>query len=686
MNVMKKTLQSYLDKYKKAPLPPLPFNNDEIRNLIANTGLANPNKPKFLNSLKGKIIMTISGVSLVGTFLSVLLLSNFSLKTAEPVNSIAVSAYVSDFAYTNVNKLSGNEKNSTNEGYSEIVQGRVLLLSDSELAKIGIRKTYIGYVFKSETSFESRQKWQLKEKGYNPDIKGGVYREIMTIDSTSCSGELINYGGWDVTDFSKTVPVSVEGIWKKEPYESHGSYRIGGYTPLMDINDGMVLSRERSILIQKSIKNGVLDFNTVNELLTNIDDFPNTRKLVPIGLNVYQTKNLTHRTILWYVPTREFVDLLPKKYKEYVEREYQIVEKFGEAVRLMKYAPKQDDTDITGVDMIELSVEDLQKMNVTYKDGVVEIIGEDDISEKMRTMKPEMQKMVKQMLSQAGYDPDKVKYVRTRRIIDSNGINVQQYDYNGWDYDTYLKNVPVAMVCKYKYFIDGNPEKELLTSTSTMSSDSPLLNNNDSIMHGLFENMDKMTDATENRSSKLEWRNQHWRFNISMLVPVHFRVDGLYKGQPESFIDMVLWYVPTEEFLDALPKDKGERLRKEIQLVANLENGTISPAEACSMLKGETSVFDICRLSSNKFNNLQIYPNPAKEKINVKFTLNTKAVVKIILHDYTGKSISILKDGITLETGEHDIELLLKNIEQGTYLISIADDKGEQTIRRILVE
>lgn len=681
-------MQRYLEKYRNAPMPQKPYSLEEIRSFVESAPMAERGGTNRISKLiKGKTIMTIAGISILATALSIVLFS--SIDTLPQVflteNSLTAKINSSKRDELTAQYVSQGESNS-----DEIVSAKfspVLYLNDKELASLGIIKTKSGYVFNKETSFEGRKDWELKEKKYNPSVAGGVFREICSLEVKNCKCEMVDYGGWDVAKYSRSVPIAIEGYWKSSSGGGLGSFRIGGYTPLADIDDGIVLSRERSELIKASINDKALNIELMNKELLDKVKYPNITKLIPILVNLENSEGEKNNAILWYVPTAEFVSLLPKRYEKYIKSNYEIIEKFSKAE--IKNLPKNisEELDISGVETIELSIEELKKLNVNYADGVVKIISEQDISDMLKKMEPDIRDRAYSELRKAGYEPEKTKYIRSEHTFNGNGVNISEIKYQGWDYDNYLKIAPVAVMSRYKHFIDGKMEKENIVTTISAVSNSPLLNNNSLLMADLFDNLNKLSESVQfSENNKLEWVNKKWKYNISMLVPIHLKISGVQPNIPESYIDMIIWYVPTEEFLNALPKEKANRLSKEISIIAQLENGGISPEEACIALKGESSIFDLCRLSSEKLLELSIYPNPVSKEINVDFTLRNPSNISIMLHDATGKLVSVLREKGSILAGKQKIKLSLANIQQGAYLLNITNGADIQIVRRIIKE
>jgi PKD repeat protein len=80
--------------------------------------------------------------------------------------------------------------------------------------------------------------------------------------------------------------------------------------------------------------------------------------------------------------------------------------------------------------------------------------------------------------------------------------------------------------------------------------------------------------------------------------------------------------------------------------------------------------------------NLELYPNPASEIINLRFTTSKVDNMQILI--FTPLGNSILLDNFIKYEGEYNRSLNLSNFAKGIYLIQIKTDKGNTSIRFIL--
>ncbi len=82
---------------------------------------------------------------------------------------------------------------------------------------------------------------------------------------------------------------------------------------------------------------------------------------------------------------------------------------------------------------------------------------------------------------------------------------------------------------------------------------------------------------------------------------------------------------------------------------------------------------------------LSIFPNPAKDKVNITYNLKQSTELTVNLYGIDGRLISNLENN-TVTEGEHTQNLMLPSaIKPGLYLIQLIAD-GQSTVQRIIVE
>jgi acetyl esterase/lipase len=106
-----------------------------------------------------------------------------------------------------------------------------------------------------------------------------------------------------------------------------------------------------------------------------------------------------------------------------------------------------------------------------------------------------------------------------------------------------------------------------------------------------------------------------------------------------------------------------------------LETATLYAINYCN----ESAVNEVCAtsgLAENKEMKLLVYPNPAKNDVQVKWgaTLN----MNIELYDFAGRKLvneNVLSDGYTLRRG---------NLQSGTYILKLTDKSGYTLVKKLI--
>jgi hypothetical protein len=211
---------------------------------------------------------------------------------------------------------------------------------------------------------------------------------------------------------------------------------------------------------------------------------------------------------------------------------------------------------------------------------------------------------------------------------------------------------------------------------------------------------------------------------INTLVPIlvhsgrtYTREDSL-RGRWHP--DIVLWYEPTSEFLALLPGRVREKLDALVTVStrpeapgdrrspvrsrtrATARGGGESPVETKS---GETIVpttgraeavraegpvtgeatYPVARRAFGALTDVLVAPNPAQERTLVRCRLSEPRSLRIVLHDIFGREIRELAN--VRPTGpECVVELSLRGVRSGIYLVSVSSDRGEQVVQRLVVK
>lgn len=98
-----------------------------------------------------------------------------------------------------------------------------------------------------------------------------------------------------------------------------------------------------------------------------------------------------------------------------------------------------------------------------------------------------------------------------------------------------------------------------------------------------------------------------------------------------------------------------------------------------SQLKMITGVEEV----SEKIESFKVYPNPAKERVNVNFSLSNEASVSIILKNSLGQNVSTILPSTKLNNGSHNYSIE-STFASGVYFIEV-DVDGTKKVEKIIL-
>jgi hypothetical protein len=157
---------------------------------------------------------------------------------------------------------------------------------------------------------------------------------------------------------------------------------------------------------------------------------------------------------------------------------------------------------------------------------------------------------------------------------------------------------------------------------------------------------------------------------MNILVPVRIRVNKIVPSRHEVII---CWYYPTPEFIKALPSKTGKELSSELLIIKNDTKGASS---SCNY-------FEVCK-SSIRLDKFKLYPNPARQTVNVEFDNTEEIIGSISIVNMAGIKLRELQSKTTFSTGHNYFQMDLSGISPGMYLISVNTVKGFKTQRLIV--
>ena len=175
-----------------------------------------------------------------------------------------------------------------------------------------------------------------------------------------------------------------------------------------------------------------------------------------------------------------------------------------------------------------------------------------------------------------------------------------------------------------------------------------------------------------------KWSDSFFLATIPTLVPV------LVKQSEYSFSDkedLILWYNVTPSFLNALPDRIAEDMRKEY---ANVLQNTGISGISTDNAPVKCQYFDACQSSLERFMKLNIYPNPAKEKLILDFKLPDGNTAMLYIASIEGKVINTVP-AINASQNDQHVELNTSSIKPGIYLVNIKLSSGSTISKRVII-
>ncbi len=681
---MKTKLSEYIEIARNTELQKPLFSNEDIRNLTENKSKINSQIK--LPTFKGKIIMNsiitlILGLSVA--WYSGIMDNNQPKETQQKVLKKEVN---NDNLITSIVGSKNDEEEI--ETKKEFKGLPLIKLTDEELKQLEIYMIEGGYKFTTESTIDNirgskKEMVKLHEVGYDTILSNGLYRDMGFITDRYQSVHL-KYNGWHKTKPAKYYPIALDA-------NNGGSVGFVRYSssfssPALIKNNSYKLFQDKSDYLKYLGKMKVLNYRDWEFLPINEDSFPATRLLVPLHLATDKLPN----TILWYVPTKEFVDKLPERYKKIVSENYQIVDylvtpdspdKPDEKEQIKEKYLKKIKEKFLNIPTVDLNWDELANLGITKHDRTTE--DSEFLKYKFESLfelKPEIMEMAYQMGIDTNYD---FVLIKTFQMVSANKIgtygNESDFEWSG-DTSKYSKTVPCAVTVVNDLFeIDHWREGD---GSSWMCHIPFFLKDkfSDDII-GLLGDAHQKVENDPNYVNSKEWMSVS-----SLLIPVHVNLGNRNETDGNIFSDIMFWFFPNEEFLNKLPKKYADRIRTELGIILDVQSGKTTFEEACKGFKNE-SLFNICQLKSGALSNLYVFPNPSKGKeININFLLTEKRNVIVSIHDLQGNLVQTISPKGQFNIGEVKVKTSGRELSQGLYQVVIYSDKDEMITTKLIVE
>ncbi len=698
-----KNLSEYIDKVKNADVPEFPFNDNEIGEIISNTQSLNIPKRKLFNK-NGIVTMGILSIFLVIGFYF------FGIETSH-IEKMSLNSQINnskklinehDFTEQSDNFLM-NEKETQESNVSGIIsdndeeeyvvydlhptdssvsykakgikeylreQRDISFLihpfwpTDEEWLKLGITKGNRNLIITTEsyynTTNESLQ--ELVKKGYP---EAGIFRKNYSITTASIYDQILKYEAWDMEKSSISAPVYMYCLKKTGKTISDTIETVMGSTYFTDHEINKKCSFELRD-ISRIYLNTLIEYTGEMKYITSLtlqlssERYPLTKYFTPF-ITAIAEKRDTLLILLWYAVTNNLLSILDSEKSDFFRRTHIISDKlnlsssnYPSKDNIVKNDKKQEE--IQSVTTLELTTEELRNIGIDINRNKCYLQFESLFN--LRGV-PDS---IKREISPYGYNiMDSLVLYREKLTLDSIDFHYEPVSYTGWRHSDYSQIRPIMITGKgYKVKYLNKP-----VYFEAVSDFSPLLDTNKKYW--------KMSI----------WGGESYKPSISRLLPVHFTVGDSGKGK-KNFNEYDVWFLVTREFADLLPDRYRIPIKKELNIVDDVENGKIDIEDACNAIKGETSYFGLCSFSGQYIKNFAVYPNPATDKVRINFTVIRESQLSISLFCYTGAFISTIKTGNYI-TGSYSEEYLLTGLKEGVYLIVIADNTGDKVVRNFII-
>ncbi len=179
----------------------------------------------------------------------------------------------------------------------------------------------------------------------------------------------------------------------------------------------------------------------------------------------------------------------------------------------------------------------------------------------------------------------------------------------------------------------------------------------------------QLSSEENERMSKESQAKVTERFRNNNMIGL--RIVLVHHGDIDS--GFIFWYSPSKELLAALP----DYYRTKIEVELGLRDESEQFTAGCT--------YTISCLSSNgAITNTGIQPNPTKSNARILLSLSAERQIKAELYNMNGQFVRTLVAERTLSAGQSDLQVDLRGVEPGMYLLVMQSDKGEKVVQRLI--
>lgn len=333
-------------------------------------------------------------------------------------------------------------------------------------------------------------------------------------------------------------------------------------------------------------------------------------------------------------------------------------------------SPSSPPQQITTLPMLELGRDELKALGVTFANGEIQTIGEE-----YYTLATEQDR---RLFARMGMDTTRrTGIVQMRLSIDTFGLTTQKYSWT--DVENYSRIAPI--IALNSYVKDEHNHTVSLNSFNR----SPIM---DSAKRSISYMVRMLEKALEDDRVEHIIHDSDRANPARILVPVHIRLgdEPISGSTKRRGADIILWYYPTPEFVDALPVRYRVSLQKELNAIADVVECNLSPGEVCRQMTGELSFLNYCKRMSGALHGLNVTPNSGQRTITVRYTLENSRQIKAALYSIRGEYVRELVPQGTRGAGTHSTTIHMGDMASGAYMVMVQSEQGEQVSERLIVQ
>ena len=349
---------------------------------------------------------------------------------------------------------------------------------------------------------------------------------------------------------------------------------------------------------------------------------------------------------------------------------------------------------ITDINYVELTDDELAVIGILKKGDTISIITEDLMTQTINNVNfNKILDSIKKLpnnknadikvdiasnkrFSKLGYDTTRTQLIKTKYNISFYSFNSYDMRYQGWEHDKISSFSPVSIQSFCKSKVRYSVSYMAYLYPSNMSNE-------------YKSGLDSLSKHIESSNSK---KSINAMGSLAKLIPVKIKLYNKsgYKPEKEKYTivetEIILWYVPTDEFINALPERYSSRLRNELEIIEKIEKGEIKKEEACKELQESVSILGLCPVHHENLEIKSIYPSPGRDDTHIKFTNGKEQKLSVYLFDMTGKEVKCIADKKLFLQGEHNLWIDLSNLISGIYIAVIIDDEGNAISSKFIKE